>query len=499
MLMFNIKPRARYFPKGRTMMTDWLIEVFPLIISIAVYAVGLVIFFENRSPHRTLYWLLVLAFLPVIGLLFYLFFGRSSSRYKFFWKMGHHDIPYLKKRLEKSRGSVDYLLNNTVSLHEKKRLSRIISATSPSFVTFNNQCRVLNNGREKFPAIFEAIKNAKHHIHLEYFIVQNDEVGNDLKKLLMEKASRGVKVRFLYDGLGSRKLGRRYLNSLHKSKVETAAFMPLTLPVPSTWMNYRNHRKILIVDGEIGFLGGINIGEEYIDGGKRFPSWRDVHLEIRGDALDILQGVFISDWQFTTGKIIEEEGCFPHRDPIGNKAVQIAASGPDGNWEAIHHAYFTAIATARETIYITTPYLILDDSISTALKAAALGGVDVKIVFPGKPDHRIVYWASYSYFADLLRAGVKIYLYQKGFIHAKTLTVDSQVTVIGTANMDMRSFYYSFEINAFIYDEEITQQLERTFEEDLSNSVAVDFEEYLKRPIYVKFKESGARLLSPLL
>ncbi len=480
-------------------MTEWFLEVFPLIITLSVYAVGLIIFFENRSPHRTLYWLLVLAFLPVIGLLFYLFFGRSSYRYKFFWKMNHHDIPELKERLENTRGTAHLMLNDAVTLKNKKRLSRIISAISPTYVSFNNQCRVLNNGEEKFPAIFEAIKKAKHHIHLEYFIVQNDEVGKELKNLLMEKASRGVKVRFLYDGLGSRKLGRRYRNELQKAQVNTAAFMPLTLPVPSTWMNYRNHRKILIVDGEIGFLGGINIGEEYIHGGHRFQFWRDTHLEIKGDALDILQGVFISDWQFTTGEKIEGKEYFPHRAHIGNKAVQIAASGPDGNWEAIHHAYFTAIATARETIYITTPYLILDDSIATALRAAALGGVDVKIVFPGKPDHRIVYWASYSYFADLLRAGVEIYLYQKGFIHAKTLTVDSQVSVIGTANMDMRSFYYSFEINAFIYDKEITRELEESFWVDVSNSIPVNLAEYLRRPIHIKFKESGARLLSPLL
>ncbi len=480
-------------------MPDWLVGIFPVLLTLAVYVVGLIIFLENRSPHRTFYWFFILAFLPVIGLLFYLFFGRSSSRYKFFWKMSHGDIPALKEKLEKARGAEDLLDDNLLALSEKKRLSRIISAISPTYVTLNNQCRVLKNGTEKFIAVFDAIDRARDHIHLEYFIVKDDETGQELKNRLIRKAGEGVNIRFLVDGLGSRKLGKEYLRELRNAGIDLAKFMPLTLPVPSTWMNYRNHRKILLVDGEVGFLGGLNIGDEYISGGERFPFWRDTHLEIRGDALDILQGVFISDWQFTTGEQLRDKAFFPERPFIGNTPVQVAASGPDGNWEAIHHAYFTAIATAREHIYITTPYLILDDSIATALKAAALGGIDVKIVFPGKPDHRIVYWASRSYFTELLQAGVEIYLYQKGFIHAKTLTVDGQLAVIGTANMDMRSFYYSFEINAFIYDEAIARQLEEDFRVDMAHSIAVDVDDYARRTVYARFKESGARLLSPLL
>jgi len=480
-------------------MPDWLVGVFPVLLTLAVYVVGLIIFFENRSPHRTFYWFFILAFLPVVGLLFYLFFGRSSSRYKFFWKMNHGDIPALKEKLEKARGADDLMHDSTLALSEKKRLSRIISAISPTYVTLNNQCRVLKNGTEKFLAVFDAIDRARDHIHLEYFIVKDDEIGHELKNRLIRKAKEGLKIRFLVDGLGSRKLGKVYVRELREAGIDLAEFMPLTLPVPSTWMNYRNHRKILLVDGEVGFLGGLNVGDEYISGGERFPFWRDTHLEIRGDALDVLQGVFISDWQFTTGEQLRDKSFFPERPFVGNTPVQIAASGPDGNWEAIHHAYFTAIATAREHIYITTPYLILDDSIATALKAAALGGIDVKIVFPGKPDHRIVYWASRSYFTELLKAGVEIYLYQKGFIHAKTLTVDGYLAVIGTANMDMRSFYYSFEINAFIYEEVIARQMEEAFRVDMAHSIAVDADDYFRRPVYARFKESGARLLSPLL
>lgn len=480
---------------------DWLYNMASLAIILVVYAVGLAIFFENRSPQRTLSWLLVLAFLPVIGLILYFYFGRSPVRHNIFKKMNHRDIAPLREKLaEAATGASDILYKSSVELKDKKRLYRIISAISPSYVTLNNRCQVLNNGTEKFPAVFEAIENAHHHIHLEYFIVKNDEMGHELKKRLTEKARQGVKVRFLYDGLGSRKLGKEYLNALESAGVHTAAFIPLTIPVPSSWVNYRNHRKIVIVDGRVGFLGGLNVGNEYLDGGDRFHFWRDTHLEIRGDALDILQGVFISDWQFTTGEAVEEKEYFPERSSVGNHPVQIAASGPDGNWEAIHHAYFTAIATAKESICITTPYLILDDSIGTALKAAALGGIDVKIIFPGEPDsHRIVYWAGRSYFSELLRAGVKIYLYQNGFVHAKTLTVDGQVAVIGTANMDMRSFYYSFEINAFIYDQHITRQMEHTFYQDLQACTPVTLVEFAQRPLFMKFKESGARLLSPLL
>ena len=477
-------------------MQEWFIWSLPLILTIAVYIVGIIIFLENRSPHRTFFWLLVLAFLPVIGLFFYVFFGRSSYRYKFFSKMNQADIPFLTDKLISTQAAVNQL---RTQLNEKQRLPRIISALSPSYVTFQNQCRVLNNGGEKFDAIFKAMQQARSHIHLEYFIVKNDLVGNKVKQLLTAKAREGVRVRFLYDGLGSRKLGKKYLRELRRAGVQTAAFLPFSFPVPSTWLNYRNHRKILIVDGEVGFLGGLNIGDEYIDGGKRFSFWRDTHLEIKGDALDMLQGVFISDWQFITKEKVTDREMFPEREKPGNHAIQIAASGPDGNWQAIHHAYFTAIATARKNIFITTPYLILDESISTALRSAALSGIDVKIVFPGTPDHRIVYWASFSYFEELLRAGVEIYLYQKGFIHAKTLAVDGQVAVIGTANMDMRSFYYSFEINAFVYNEQVAEELEASFREDISCSLPVNLEEFSSRPLIVKAKESGARLLSPLL
>ncbi len=481
-------------------MPTWLFEVVPLALTLAVYIVGIIIFLENRSPHRTLYWFLILAFLPVVGLILYLFFGRSASRYKYFSKMNHADIPLLKEKIKNSTVSLDNLYVNNVRLNINKRLPCIISAITPSYVTVNNRCRILNNGREKFEAIFDAMEQAQHHIHLEYFIVKNDHLGNKLKELLVTKAQEGVKVRFLYDGLGSRKLGRQYLKELREANVEVAAFQPFTLPLPSTWLNYRNHRKILVVDGKSGFLGGLNIGDEYIDGGKRFPFWRDTHLEIKGEALDFLQGVFVSDWEFTTGKKINEKALFPERAIIGGQATQIAASGPDGNWEAIHHAYFTAIATAKKSVHITTPYLILDDSTATALKAAALSGIDVKIVFPGTyHDHKIVYWASFSYFTELLRAGVQIYLYQKGFVHAKTLTVDSEVAVIGTANMDMRSFYYSFEINAFIYNHEIAMELEKTFLEDINCSNPVNLDDFSRRSIYAKIKESGARLLSPLL
>ena len=481
-------------------MPAWFYEVVPLALTLAVYVVGIIIFLENRSPHRTLYWFLILAFLPVVGLILYLYFGRSASRYKYFSKMSHADVPQLKEKFKQARGTLDDFHIKNVRLNINKRLPSIISAITPSYITVNNHCRVLNNGREKFEAIFAAMEKAQHHIHLEYFIVRNDYLGNRLKEMLVAKARKGVKVRFLYDGLGSRKLGRKYLGELREAGIEVAVFQPINLPMPSTWMNYRNHRKILVVDGKTGFLGGLNIGDEYIHGGKRFPFWRDTHLEIKGEALDILQGIFVSDWEFTTGRKISEKALFPGRGLVGGQAVQIAASGPDGNWEAIHHAYFTAIATARRSVYITTPYLILDDSTATALKAAALSGVDVKIVFPGTyHDHKVVYWASFSYFTELLRAGVQIYLYQKGFVHAKTLTVDSEVAVIGTANMDMRSFYYSFEINAFIYNQEIAMEMETAFLEDVNCSTPVSLDDFYGRPLYAKFKESGARLLSPLL
>ncbi len=480
-------------------MAEGMIALFPLLITVFVYVVIIIIFLENRSPHRTLFWLLILAFFPLVGLFFYMYFGRSAAKYKFFLKMGHAEIPQIKKKIKTLEDKYIQELFSNDKTKEIKRLARIITANSPSYVTFNNCSRIINNGTEKFAALFHYIQEAKHHIHLEYFIIRDDYTGNKLKDMLIEKARQGVQVRFLYDGLGSRKLGKKYIKALRQGGVKTAAFLPFKLPIPSTWMNYRNHRKIAIIDGEVGLIGGMNIGDEYITGGDLFSSWRDTQIEIKGDALDLLQGIFISDWTFTTGEEILATGYFPLREDLPGQAIQIAASGPDGNSQSIHHAYFTAIATAKKHIYIVTPYLIPDEAIATALKAAALSGVDVRIIFPGNPDHRVVNWASFSYFSELLEAGVKIYLYQKGFIHSKTLTVDGVVAVVGTANMDMRSFYYSFEINAFIYDREMALNLEKDFFEDLSFSFQVDPEEFCRRPYYTRLKESAARLLSPLL
>ncbi len=478
-------------------MPDWFTGIIPLSLTATVYVIGIIIFLENRSPHRTMYWLLVLAFFPFFGLIFYILFGRNSKKYQFFSKMSHAEIPDLKEKNQNHPPALREFLEKMGFYDDKKRLTRLINAVTPSSMSFNNYCRILKNGEETFAAIFRAINSAKHHIHLEYFIVREGRIGNALKDLLIEKAQEGVEVRLLYDGVGSRKLRRKYIGELKEAGVKVASFLPFTLPVPSSWVNYRNHRKIAIVDGEVGFLGGVNIGDEYVDGGKKFPFWRDTHLEMKGDALDLLQGVFISDWSFTTKEEVRGKKYFPVRDKKGNHAVQIAASGPDGNWEAIHQAYFTAIATATKNIYLTTPYLIPDESILTALKSAALGGLDVSVVFPGTPDHRIVYWASNSYFTELLEAGVKIYLYQKGFVHAKTLTVDGQVAIIGTANMDMRSFYYSFEINAFIYDKLLAKRLEKDFKEDISYSIPVDLAAFNNRSLFKKIKESGARLFSP--
>ncbi len=478
-------------------MFDSLTGIIPITLTVVVYVIGIIIFLENRTPHRTMYWFLVLAFFPFFGLIFYILFGRSSKKYRFFSKMSHAEIPGLKEKLQNYGPVLGEVLEMKGFHDDKKRLTRLITAVTPSAMSFNNFCRILKNGEETFAAIFRAIDSAQHHIHLEYFIIKEGTIGNALKDLLIKKSQEGVEVRLLYDGVGSRKLSRKYLKALTEGGVKVASFLPFTLPVPSSWVNYRNHRKIAIVDGEIGFLGGVNIGDEYVDGGEKFPSWRDTHLEIKGDALDLLQGVFISDWSFTTKEVVSGKKYFPVRDKRGNHAVQIAASGPDGNWEAIHQAYFTAIATATKNIYLTTPYLIPDESILTALKSAALGGLDVRVVFPGTPDHRVVYWASNSYFTELLEAGVKIYLYQKGFVHAKTLTVDGQLAIIGTANMDMRSFYYSFEINAFIYDKLLAKRLEKDFKEDIHYSIPVDLDAFNKRSIAKKLKESGARLFSP--
>ena len=485
-----------------------------LIISyIAGAIISMSIILENRDPARTVTWLLIFILLPGIGLIIYAVFGRNIRKRKLFktQKLAN-DIKEEKifQNLEEIKELVDIeqdcingskLLKDEEGEYAKKRVISLLLNTGMFPFTTNNKIDVYIDGNQKFDNLLKDIKEAKEHIHLEYFIIKDSEIGIKIKNLLIEKAKEGIKIRILYDDVGCWRFWfhRKFFNEMKKHDIEIMPFLPAKFPIIGGKLNYRNHRKIAVIDGKIGYTGGINIGDEYVGKNKKFGYWRDTHIRIEGTSVYMLQMIFLIDWYYTTRDIIMIKKYFPKMDHCGESMVQVVASGPDSDWEAIHYAYFSAICQAKKNIYIETPYFIPDESILRALKSAALSGVDVRIIFPKIADHKIVNNASYSYFDDILRSGGKVYLYTKGFIHSKIVIIDDKIASTGSANMDLRSFMLNFEINAFIYDEDVVRVMTEDFFEDLNNSEEIKDTDFGSRKMMKKVKESIARLFSPIL
>lgn len=483
-------------------MDYWLI--FEIVYIVVVALVCLRIIYDTRSTSKTLAYLLFAVFIPVAGILFYFIFGINYRKRTIYSRKLAEDAIRLKALNEHILPQyARHLRRQAHEVGEGESLVSLIMNDSLSPLTTGNAVRLLINGEEKFPEVIGAMQQARHHIHLEYYIFEDDHIGNRIKEVLMAKAREGVAVRMIYDGFGSAGLRHELLDELHKAGVEAYPFNRVRLPWLANRINYRNHRKIIIIDGQCGFLGGINISDEYINGHphSRHPYWRDTHLRIDGPGILFLQHLFLCDWNFCAD---QNFGATPEyfntaaRHPE-NISVQIAASGPDSPASTIMLSFLKAINLAKSEILLSTPYFIPGSSILDALKVSALGGVKVKLLVPGISDSLLVNAAAWSNYGELLRAGVEICLYQKGFMHAKTLVVDRFLSVVGTANMDLRSFDLNFEVNAIVYSEEFADRLRRSFLADLSVSEPIQFEVWRSRPYYKHLPERLARLLSPLL
>ena len=475
-------------------------QVFTILYTIISIIIGIDILLDNRDPSSTVAWLMVLFILPIVGIFLYLYIGRNHRKKKTFIRKRSEDYIILNSLLREQFPFINYKEMFKKEFNDiRGKIIPLLLNNTGSPITVNNKVKVLQNGDATFTEIFNAIDNAKEHIHIEYFIIKDSQIGRKFQQALIKKAKEGLEIRLIYDAVGSIRLRKSFVKPLEDAGVQVKCFLPVALPFLGARLNYRNHRKILVVDGKVGFTGGINIGDEYLGGDKKLGFWRDTHLKIEGEAVYVFQGIFLADWNFVSGETIDDFKYFPSQGYRGEKIVQIASSGPDSHWASIHQAYFSAINSARERIYITTPYLVPDDGILLALKTAALRGVDVRLLLPIKPDHRTVFWASKSHFKELLESGVRIYQYEKGFIHGKVFIVDNNFVSIGTANLDIRSFKLNFEVNAFIYDEEINCGLVRDFLEDLGASREVLLDEFKNRPIMHKIKESTARIFSPIL
>jgi cardiolipin synthase A/B len=478
--------------------------VFDIVYFIVLALVCLRIIFDTRSSSKTLAYLLLAIFFPFGGMAFYFIFGVNYRKRIIYTKKLVQDEGRLKELNKRTISlSARNLKKNAVEVGEGESLVSLIMNDSLSPLTSGNKVKLLINGEEKFPEVIEALKEAKNHIHLEYYIYEDDAIGNEIKDILIQKAAEGVKVRFIYDDFGSRSIRGRFVGALREGGVEAYPFNRVRLLYLANRINYRNHRKIIIVDGQCGFVGGINISDRYINkpqgSGKNY--WRDTHLRIDGPGLMYLQHLFLCDWKFCSGQRLEPDKELPHANPIkgSNISVQIAASGPDSPASTIKLSFLKAINLARNEIVLTTPYLIPGGSIMDALKVASLGGVEVTILVPGISDSKLVNAAAWSNYGELLKTGVEIYTYKKGFIHAKSMVIDGKISIIGTANMDHRSFDLNFEVNAIVYGGEFGDQVRKAFLNDLLHAIKINPARWKSRSVFYKLGERIARLLSPLL
>ncbi len=476
----------------------WLFSLYLVVTAAAL-------FLESRNPDRTLAWLMALALLPVIGIILYWVVGPNfrylADRRRF--------------RLPKPLGvSEDFAVGEEFS--PVRDTIQLLYRTSGARLVAGSDVTPLYDGAQAFERIKERLKGARRGIFLESYIIKNDSLGNAVKDILIERAQNGVFVCVIYDAVGSWQMGKTFLRAMREGGVHAFAFLPVAFPM-FRGANYRNHRKIIIVDGETAFMGGMNIGDEYAGMSPRYASWRDTHMELGGQGVDALRGIFLSDLagcgdspallaRAREAVMSARDGAPRHPDvpaahcADGASPMQIIASGPDTPWDTIQKAYFSLIARARERLWMTTPYVVPGGALLEALCMASLSGVDVRLLVPGKADHVLVHWASRNCFDELLRAGVRIFLYDPaGFVHAKTITCDGAVLSIGSANLDSRSLHINFEVQAFLYDSRLAAGAEAAFESDMRRSCELTFAAWRKRPMTEKVKESIGKLFSPLL
>ncbi|WP_431030552.1 cardiolipin synthase [Lysinibacillus sp. LZ02] len=461
-----------------------------------------IIFLERKDASSTWAWILVLFFIPLFGFILYLLLGRQLRKKHLFRWEGRKDIG-IEKLISYQ---IEALKEEKLEFREEhindfKELIYMNLITNNAVLTQDNAIQLFDDGSDKFEALLQDILEAKDHIHIQYYIFKLDNLGQRILNALIKKAKQGVKVRILYDEMGSRGIKKRHFKELTEVGGEVEIFFPSIFPLINPRLNFRNHRKIVVIDGRIGYIGGFNVGDEYLGLKSRFGYWRDTHMRVEGSSVHPLQTRFLLDWNQATVHycINYSERYFPAIPKKGDIAIQIVSSGPDTEYATIKNSYIKMIMSAKKYIYIQSPYFIPDDAFLDALKIASLSGIDVRIMIPNKPDHPFVYWATYSYAGQLLNTGAKIYHYDKGFIHAKMIVVDDAISTVGTANIDVRSFSLNFEINAFIYNHAISHNLAEIFEKDILDCTELTMETYENRPLRVKFKESISRLLSPIL
>ena len=466
-----------------------------LLLYVAIMIPAIIhVLLDNRQPAKTMAWILVLAFMPFVGIIFYIFFGQNTRKER---HISDRSMDQLTKR-----SMLEFVEQENLHLPaNNKPLMNLFTNQNWAFPFKDNRVDIFTDGYEFICSLLYNIGKAQHHIHLDTYIFEDDALGYLVADALIDKAEQGVEIRVIYDDVGCWKVKDSFFERMRDAGIDVHAFMPVRFPAFTSKVNYRNHRKLCVIDGKVGFIGGMNIARRYVKGTGKSP-WRDTHLRIEGGGVYALQRAFLIDWYFVDRTLITNRVYYPPVDiHINNSClVQVVTSSPIAPWPDIMQGYVRILLQAQKYVYMETPYFLPTEPVLFAMRTAALAGVDIRLMIPRKADAKLVEWASRSYVMEAIEAGVKVYLYMGGFNHSKLLVSDDNLCTVGSTNIDFRSFENNFEANAFFYDEEMAQRIKRIYLKDESSSILVDDVAYfVRRPFLKRLFESIVRLLSPLL
>ncbi len=475
-------------------MPVWFTSIIGILYGLTVLGVISVVILENRNPVKSLAWLTVLFLLPGLGIVLYFVFGRNLRNTRM---ISRHNKRRLRRRETFRRVKLDKLGLSEQNLQH----INLCRALSGAVAYPANEVRVFTNGHDKFKALLDDISKATKYINIQYYIFADDRLGNKVKDALIERAKAGVAVRVIYDHVGSYGTKKRFFNEMREAGAEAYPFFKVAFPFFGTRINWRNHRKLCVIDGSVGYIGGMNVASRYIDGGDSFDCWRDTHMRIKGPAVAGLQYSFAVDWNFMGRPLLDDEiayDCGEEHDTEGH-VMQVLSSGPTSQWANQAFMFLKAIGNARKRIFIQTPYFLPTNGLLTALQSASLSGVDVRVMVPRRSDSKMLMYASNSYITECLQAGIKIYMYEAGMLHAKTLLIDDDFSSVGSTNFDFRSFEHNFEANVNVYSRSFARRMLEIFQKDMRVSTRVEAAQWRRRPLRHRLAESIMRLLSPIL
>ena len=469
----------------------WINSALFVVYLATIVSCIVVVLKENRNPIRSLSWIIALIFLPFVGLVFYIFFGRSLR--------GQHMISRMNKRkIMTSMAPRHVDLDSQNLTRSERNLIKLARNISSSFFTVNNKIEIFTTGKEKFEALKHDLINARRSIYLQYYIFLDDTLGQEIADILMQKARAGVTVKVMYDHVGSFSARNKFFKQMNDAGVETHPFFKVTFPQFANRVNWRNHRKIVIIDEETGYIGGMNIADRYLTSGSG-AAWRDTHFRVKGDIVESLMFSFVVDWNFRNQLHPMSYPKSREVDFRNNVGMQLVTSGPLSQWDNLALCFLKAISSATRCIYIQTPYFLPTDALRHALEAAALSKIDVRIMIPRRSDSRMLRYASFSYVTQCLKAGIKVYLYNPGMLHAKAMMIDDNFVTAGSTNFDFRSFENNFESNLMIYDKEVNRKMRDIFFRDMGQCTKLTYQSWHRRPMLQRSMESIVRLFSPIL